>query len=267
MDHCFREMGAIWWFLSQDLEKLWLFVQWYNAVELADTSSWATFLRKDQIAEFAPFRDRLLASTGSSTLFSSHWYCCYTSIVGPNSLISPTLVDVLCRLFDSNLSQSCVVNDQHHSGRQQSIGSPSLLHHADCYGCNSNCSSQVMTAWCGIYVWIMLPLPSFPFQYPVFAVLYPLSPVSSLQSSVLSPPSSILSFVFFSDPFDPIVCRFLNRAMKSFDATVVVPTNFVLFTISAIISGKNHYASIFYAILFSNSLLHCSAETGTGYFI
>ena len=26
--------------------------------------------------------------------------------------------------------------------------------------------------------------------------------------------------------------------MKSFDATVVVPTNFVLFTISAIISGK-----------------------------
>ena len=32
--------------------------------------------------------------------------------------------------------------------------------------------------------------------------------------------------------------RFLNRAMQSFDATVVVPTNFVLFTISAIISGK-----------------------------
>ena len=37
-------------------------------------------------------------------------------------------------------------------------------------------------------------------------------------------------FSFFS--------RFLNRAMQSFDATVVVPTNFVLFTISAIISGK-----------------------------
>lgn len=32
--------------------------------------------------------------------------------------------------------------------------------------------------------------------------------------------------------------RFLNRAMQSFDATVVVPTNFVLFTISAIISGE-----------------------------
>ena len=36
----------------------------------------------------------------------------------------------------------------------------------------------------------------------------------------------------------PFFSRFLNRAMQSFDATVVVPTNFVLFTISAIISGK-----------------------------
>ena len=33
--------------------------------------------------------------------------------------------------------------------------------------------------------------------------------------------------------------------MQSFDATVVVPTNFVLFTISAIISGKPFVKSIF----------------------
>lgn len=32
-------------------------------------------------------------------------------------------------------------------------------------------------------------------------------------------------------------CRYLNQAMKAFDATVVVPTNFVFFTISAILAG------------------------------
>ena len=37
--------------------------------------------------------------------------------------------------------------------------------------------------------------------------------------------------------------RFLNRAMKAFDATVVVPTNFVLFTISAITSGMYSYTT------------------------
>ena len=44
------------------------------------------------------------------------------------------------------------------------------------------------------------------------------------------------NFLFFLSLF-----RCLNRAMKAFDATVVVPTNFVLFTISAIISGKYLY--------------------------
>ncbi|XP_031574651.1 NIPA-like protein 2 [Actinia tenebrosa] len=43
--------------------------------------------------------------------------------------------------------------------------------------------------------------------------------------------------------------KFLNRAMKSFDATVVVPTNFVLFTISAIISGIVLYRE-FYGLTF-----------------
>lgn len=37
--------------------------------------------------------------------------------------------------------------------------------------------------------------------------------------------------------------RCLNRAMKAFDATVVVPTNFVLFTISAILSGKSVHST------------------------
>ena len=45
--------------------------------------------------------------------------------------------------------------------------------------------------------------------------------------------SLIGDYIFFA-----FLSRFLNRAMQSFDATVVVPTNFVLFTISAIISGK-----------------------------
>lgn len=43
--------------------------------------------------------------------------------------------------------------------------------------------------------------------------------------------------------------KFLNRAMQSFDATVVVPTNFVLFTISAIISGIVLYKE-FYGLTF-----------------
>lgn len=43
--------------------------------------------------------------------------------------------------------------------------------------------------------------------------------------------------------------KFLNRAMQSFDATVVVPTNFVLFTISAIISGIVLYRE-FYGLTF-----------------
>eukprot|EP00795_Rhopilema_esculentum_P007921 gene7921-13811_t len=43
--------------------------------------------------------------------------------------------------------------------------------------------------------------------------------------------------------------RCLNRAMKAFDATVVVPTNFVLFTISAIISGIVFYRE-FYGLQF-----------------
>lgn len=43
--------------------------------------------------------------------------------------------------------------------------------------------------------------------------------------------------------------RFLNRAMKAFDATVVVPTNFVLFTISAITSGIVFYRE-FYGLQF-----------------
>ena len=42
------------------------------------------------------------------------------------------------------------------------------------------------------------------------------------------------------------IFRCLNRAMKSFDATVVVPTNFVLFTISAIISGKSCISYLFF---------------------
>jgi len=41
----------------------------------------------------------------------------------------------------------------------------------------------------------------------------------------------------------------LNRAMKAFDATVVVPTNFVLFTISAILSGIVFYRE-FYGLQF-----------------
>ncbi|KXJ16072.1 NIPA-like protein 2 [Exaiptasia diaphana] len=43
--------------------------------------------------------------------------------------------------------------------------------------------------------------------------------------------------------------KFLNKAMKSFEATVVVPTNFVLFTISAIISGIVLYRE-FYGLTF-----------------
>ncbi|KAK3089325.1 hypothetical protein FSP39_002732, partial [Pinctada imbricata] len=38
-----------------------------------------------------------------------------------------------------------------------------------------------------------------------------------------------------------IQVRYLNEAMKSFDSTVVVPTNFVFFTISAIIAGVVFY--------------------------
>jgi hypothetical protein len=34
-----------------------------------------------------------------------------------------------------------------------------------------------------------------------------------------------------------IQVKYLNQAMKSFDSTVVVPTNFVFFTISAILAG------------------------------
>ena len=47
-----------------------------------------------------------------------------------------------------------------------------------------------------------------------------------------------LLFSLIGDYIFSSFSRFLNRAMQSFDATVVVPTNFVLFTISAIISGK-----------------------------
>lgn len=32
--------------------------------------------------------------------------------------------------------------------------------------------------------------------------------------------------------------KYLNQAMKNFASTVVVPTNFVFFTISAIVAGK-----------------------------
>ena len=59
-----------------------------------------------------------------------------------------------------------------------------------------------------------------------------------------------------------VLFRFLNRAMKSFDATVVVPTNFVLFTISAIISGKGNIHSnvcIYYKLLCRWSLWFFSA--------
>lgn len=35
----------------------------------------------------------------------------------------------------------------------------------------------------------------------------------------------------------PSPCRFLNKAMKMFDATEVVPINFVFFTASAILAG------------------------------
>ena len=35
--------------------------------------------------------------------------------------------------------------------------------------------------------------------------------------------------------------KFLNQAMASFDATVVMPVNFVLFTLSAILSGVAFY--------------------------
>ena len=36
-----------------------------------------------------------------------------------------------------------------------------------------------------------------------------------------------------------IYFRYLNQAMQVFDATIVVPTNFVFFTISAIVAGEN----------------------------
>ena len=36
-------------------------------------------------------------------------------------------------------------------------------------------------------------------------------------------------------------CRYLNMAMKKFESTTVVPTNFVFFTISAIIAGIVFY--------------------------
>ena len=35
-----------------------------------------------------------------------------------------------------------------------------------------------------------------------------------------------------------IQVKYLNQAMKNFDSTVVVPTNFVFFTISAIVAGE-----------------------------
>ena len=56
---------------------------------------------------------------------------------------------------------------------------------------------------------------------------------TSSEKSLISMDGKIIRFCCFF-----FFHRFLNRAMQSFDATVVVPTNFVLFTISAIISGE-----------------------------
>ena len=45
-------------------------------------------------------------------------------------------------------------------------------------------------------------------------------------------------FIYYEpELFIFLLQRFLNIAMKHYDATVVVPTNFVFFTISAILSG------------------------------
>lgn len=41
-----------------------------------------------------------------------------------------------------------------------------------------------------------------------------------------------------------LIHRFLNQAMKMFDATEVVPINFVFFTASAIIAGRFHHKRI-----------------------
>ena len=47
------------------------------------------------------------------------------------------------------------------------------------------------------------------------------------------------------------LCRFLNQAMQLFDSTTVVPTNFVFFTISAILSGK-----LFNSVIYHSFHLH-----------
>lgn len=39
----------------------------------------------------------------------------------------------------------------------------------------------------------------------------------------------------------PFLYRFLNEAMKMFDATEIVPINFVFFTASAVIAGTTTY--------------------------
>lgn len=39
----------------------------------------------------------------------------------------------------------------------------------------------------------------------------------------------------------PLLHRFLNEAMKMFDATEIVPINFVFFTASAVIAGTTTY--------------------------
>jgi len=41
-----------------------------------------------------------------------------------------------------------------------------------------------------------------------------------------------------------VLYRFLNQAMQLFDSTTVVPTNFVFFTISAILAGKSDFFTV-----------------------
>lgn len=61
--------------------------------------------------------------------------------------------------------------------------------------------------------------------------------------------------------FCSFVFRYLNQAMKYFNATVVVPTNFVFFTISAIIAGTNVMVFVGLVDMAATSLMWCLLQT------